>query len=102
MSILESNKQLCRDYFTAFLKRDIAWMNRHISPSFLPRSKNDRPGFSSLTCSRTVLENSTNEVAGFFGPPWGILLRRFRLWNLQTQIMKWVSVCGRFNREFNR
>jgi len=35
MSILESNKQLCRDYFTAFLKRDIAWMNRHISPSFV-------------------------------------------------------------------
>jgi predicted ester cyclase len=35
MSILESNKQLCRDYFTAFLKRDTEWMKRHISPSFV-------------------------------------------------------------------
>ena len=59
-------------------QRTLGSISRHISPSFLPRSKNDRPGFSSLTCSRTVLENSTNEVAGFFGPPWGILLRRFR------------------------
>ena len=32
---LESNKQLCRDYFTAFLAGDTAWMERHISPSFV-------------------------------------------------------------------
>jgi predicted ester cyclase len=32
---LESNKQLCRDYFTAFLARDTAWMDRHIAPDFL-------------------------------------------------------------------
>ncbi len=35
MSSLEANKQLCRDYFTAFLKRDAAWMNRHIAPTFV-------------------------------------------------------------------
>jgi predicted ester cyclase len=32
---LESNKQLCRDYFTAFLKRDAGWMDKHIAPSFV-------------------------------------------------------------------
>jgi predicted ester cyclase len=32
---LESNKQLCRDYFTAFLKRDAAWMSKHIAPGFV-------------------------------------------------------------------
>ena len=32
---LESNKQLCRDYFTAFLKRDAAWMDKHIAPDFV-------------------------------------------------------------------
>ena len=32
---LESNKQLCRDYFTAFLKRDAAWMDQHIAPDFV-------------------------------------------------------------------
>ena len=32
---LESNKQLCRDYFTAFLKRDAAWMDKHIAPTFV-------------------------------------------------------------------
>ena len=31
----ESNKQLCRDYFTAFLQRDAAWMERHIAPTFV-------------------------------------------------------------------
>ncbi|MFZ9336021.1 MAG: ester cyclase [Burkholderiaceae bacterium] len=35
MSTLEANKQLCRDYFTAFLKRDTAWMKRHIAPTFV-------------------------------------------------------------------
>jgi hypothetical protein len=35
MSVLESNKQLCRDYFTAFLKRDTEWMKRHIAPTFV-------------------------------------------------------------------
>ena len=32
---LESNKQLCRDYFKAFLAGDTAWMERHIAPSFV-------------------------------------------------------------------
>lgn len=32
---LESNKQLCRDYFKAFLARDTAWMERHIAPTFV-------------------------------------------------------------------
>lgn len=32
---LESNKQLCRDYFTAFLARDTDWMQRHIAPEFV-------------------------------------------------------------------
>jgi predicted ester cyclase len=35
MSTLEANKQLCRDYFTAFLARDTAWMARHIAPDFI-------------------------------------------------------------------
>ena len=32
---LEANKQLCRDYFRAFLGRDTAWMERHIAPDFV-------------------------------------------------------------------
>ena len=32
---LESNKQLCRDYFQAFLKRDAGWMDKHIAPGFV-------------------------------------------------------------------
>lgn len=32
---LESNKQLCRDYFKAFLAGDTAWMERHIAPGFV-------------------------------------------------------------------
>lgn len=32
---LEANKQLCRDYFAAFLKGDIAWMERHIAKTFV-------------------------------------------------------------------
>ena len=35
MSTLEANKQLCRDYFDAFLKRDADWMRRHIAPGFV-------------------------------------------------------------------
>ena len=35
MNTLGANKQLCRDYFTAFLKRDVDWMKRHIAPSFV-------------------------------------------------------------------
>ena len=35
MSPLEANKQLCRDYFQAFLKRDTDWMARHIAPDFV-------------------------------------------------------------------
>lgn len=32
---LEANKQLARDYFTAFVAGDEAWMTRHIAPSFV-------------------------------------------------------------------
>ncbi len=32
---LETNKQLCRDYFQAFLKGDAVWMAQHISPTFI-------------------------------------------------------------------
>jgi predicted ester cyclase len=32
---LEENKQLCRDYFDAFLRRDVEWMERHIAPEFV-------------------------------------------------------------------
>jgi len=35
MDTLELNKQLCRDYFTAFLKRDEDWMRRHIAADFV-------------------------------------------------------------------
>ena len=35
MNTLEANKQLCCDYFTAFLKGDIDWMQRHIAPTFV-------------------------------------------------------------------
>lgn len=34
MSIQDSNKQLARDYFTAFLAADEAWWNEHIAPGF--------------------------------------------------------------------
>ena len=32
---LDANKQLCRDYFKAFLVRDTAWMERHIAKTFV-------------------------------------------------------------------
>ena len=32
---LELNKQICRDYFTAFLARDVEWMERHIHADFV-------------------------------------------------------------------
>ena len=35
MSVQETNKQLCRDYFQAFLKRDAGWMDKHIAPDFV-------------------------------------------------------------------
>ena len=35
MSQLEANKQLCRDYFQAFLIKDEAWMRAHIAPTFV-------------------------------------------------------------------
>ena len=31
---LEENKQLCRDYFAAFLARDEEWIRAHIAPGF--------------------------------------------------------------------
>jgi predicted ester cyclase len=31
----ETNKQLCREYFQAFLKGDSAWMSKHIAPTFV-------------------------------------------------------------------
>ncbi len=34
MSVQEANKQICRDYFKAFLARDTAWMAKHIAPDF--------------------------------------------------------------------
>ncbi|MBE7202933.1 MAG: ester cyclase [Parafilimonas terrae] len=34
MTDLSANKQLCRDYFQAFLKRDEAWWRQHIAPEF--------------------------------------------------------------------
>lgn len=34
MSIQDTNKQLARDYFTAFLTADEAWWNAHIAPGF--------------------------------------------------------------------
>lgn len=35
MTDREANKQLCRDYFQAFLDRDEAWWSEHIAPSFV-------------------------------------------------------------------
>ena len=32
---LESNKQLCRDYFKAFVVKDTDWMERHIHADFV-------------------------------------------------------------------
>jgi predicted ester cyclase len=34
MTESETNKQLARDYFQAFLKRDEAWWQAHIAPEF--------------------------------------------------------------------
>ncbi len=34
MTDLEADKQLCRDYFTAFLRSDEAWWHAHIAPDF--------------------------------------------------------------------
>lgn len=31
---LEANKQLVRDYFKAFLSKDVAWFREHIEPGF--------------------------------------------------------------------
>jgi predicted ester cyclase len=35
MNTQEANKQICRDYFSAFLARDTRWMERHIAPDFV-------------------------------------------------------------------
>jgi hypothetical protein len=35
MTVLEANKQICRDYFKAVLARDTAWMAKHIAPDFV-------------------------------------------------------------------
>ncbi len=35
MSVLEANKQLCRDYFKAFLAGDKAWWAQYIAPTFV-------------------------------------------------------------------
>jgi predicted ester cyclase len=32
---LETNKQICRDYFKAFLARDAAWMEKHVAKAFV-------------------------------------------------------------------
>jgi predicted ester cyclase len=34
-SVQEANKQLCRDYFQAFLKGDTEWMKKHIAAGFV-------------------------------------------------------------------
>ena len=34
-STLEANKQLCRDYFKAFLAGDAAWWDKHIASTFV-------------------------------------------------------------------
>ncbi|ALN71889.1 ester cyclase [Aureimonas sp. AU20] len=34
MATQETNKQLARDYFAAFLRRDEAWWQTHIDPAF--------------------------------------------------------------------
>lgn len=34
MSVTDHNKQLCRDYFKAFLAADDAWWHAHIAPGF--------------------------------------------------------------------
>ena len=34
MSVMETNKQLARDYFKAFLAADEAWWRHHIAPEF--------------------------------------------------------------------
>ncbi len=31
----ETNTQICRDYFQAFLARDAAWMEKHVARSFV-------------------------------------------------------------------
>ena len=34
MSVIEQNKQVCRDYFKAFLAADEKWWTAHIAPGF--------------------------------------------------------------------
>ena len=35
MSVQDANKQLCRDYFKAFLAADATWWAKHIAPGFV-------------------------------------------------------------------
>ena len=35
MTDLDADKQLCRDYFSAFLRADEAWWAAHVSPDFV-------------------------------------------------------------------
>jgi predicted ester cyclase len=35
LQTLEANKQLCRDYFKAFLAGDAGWWDQHIAPGFV-------------------------------------------------------------------
>jgi predicted ester cyclase len=32
---LDANKQICREYFKAFLARDAAWMEKHVAKTFV-------------------------------------------------------------------
>jgi steroid delta-isomerase-like uncharacterized protein len=32
---LDANKQICREYFKAFLARDVAWMEKHVAKTFV-------------------------------------------------------------------
>ena len=48
--VLEENKQLCRDYFAAFLAGDREWMEQHIAATF---ERHD-PGFRSRSRAPTA------------------------------------------------
>jgi predicted ester cyclase len=35
MTTTDTNKQICRDYFKAFLTRDAGWMQKHVAKTFV-------------------------------------------------------------------
>ena len=55
MSDTETNKQLARDYFTAFLAADEAWWAAHIAPGFRrPAPGLEQVGASQKTGGREI------------------------------------------------